>query len=149
MSADPWGPLLLQLVLILFSGWFAATEVAILSLNELKLRTDAEEGDKIAAKLLKLTEAPNKFLSTIQVCITLAGFLGAAFAAQAFSEPLMQWLVNLGVTLEAELLHTLCVVAITLILAYASPACPSASLIRSVTRCATFSSRSALKGKSA
>ena len=118
MSADPWGPLLLQLVLILFSGWFAATEVAILSLNELKLRTDAEEGDKVAAKLLKLTEAPNKFLSTIQVCITLAGFLGAAFAAQAFSEPLMQWLVNLGVTLEAELLHTLCVVAITLILAF-------------------------------
>ena len=118
MSADPWGPLLLQLVLILFSGWFAATEVAILSLNELKLRTDEEEGDKVAAKLLKLTEAPNKFLSTIQVCITLAGFLGAAFAAQAFSEPLMQWLVNLGVTLEAELLHTLCVVAITLILAF-------------------------------
>ena len=118
MSADPWGPLLLQLVLILFSGWFAATEVAILSLNELKLRTDAEEGDKVAAKLLKLTEAPNKFLSTIQVCITLAGFLGAAFAAQAFSDPLMQWLVNLGVTLEAELLHTLCVVAITLILAF-------------------------------
>ena len=118
MSADPWGPLLLQLVLILFSGWFAATEVAILSLNELKLRTDAEEGDKVAAKLLKLTEAPNKFLCTIQVCITLAGFLGAAFAAQAFSEPLMQWLANLGVTLEAELLHTLCVVAITLILAF-------------------------------
>ena len=118
MSADPWGPLLLQLVLILFSGWFAATEVAILSLNELKLRTDAEEGDKVAAKLLKLTEAPNKFLSTIQVCITLAGFLGAAFAAQAFSEPLMQWLVNLGVMLEAKLLHTLCVVAITLILAF-------------------------------
>ena len=118
MSADPWGPLLLQLVLILFSGWFAATEVAILSLNELKLRTDEEEGDKVAAKLLKLTEAPNKFLSTIQVCITLAGFLGAAFAAQAFSEPLMQWLANLGVTLEAELLHTLCVVAITLILAF-------------------------------
>ena len=59
MSADPWGPLLLQLVLILFSGWFAATEVAILSLNELKLRTDAEEGDKVAAKLVKLTEAPN------------------------------------------------------------------------------------------
>ena len=118
MSAEPWGPLLLVLVLILFSGLFAATEVAILSLNELKLRTDAEEGDKVAAKLLKLTEAPNKFLSTIQVCITLAGFLGAAFAAQAFSEPLMQWLVNLGVTLEAELLHTLCVVAITLILAF-------------------------------
>ena len=88
MSADPWGPILLQLVLILINGWFAATEVAILSLNEIKLRADAEEGDKMAAKLLKLCEAPNKFLSTIQVCITLAGFLGAAFAAEAFSDPL-------------------------------------------------------------
>ena len=96
MSADPWGPLLLQLVLILINGWFAATEVAILSLNEIKLRADAEEGDKVAAKLLKLTEAPNKFLSTIQVCITLAGFLGSAFAAEAFSDPLTQAILNAG-----------------------------------------------------
>ena len=118
VSADPWGPLLLQLVLILLSGWFAATEVAVMSLNEPKLREDAEAGDKAAAKILKLTEAPGKFLSTIQVCITLAGFLGAAFAAQAFSEPLAQWLVSVGVGLDAGPLHTLCVVAITLILAF-------------------------------
>ena len=118
MSADPWGPLLLQFVLILVNGWFAATEAAILSLNENKLRDDAEEGDKVAAKLLKLTEAPNKFLSTIQVCITLAGFLGAAFAAQAFTAPLSQWLVSVGVSLDAGLLHTLCVVVVTLILSF-------------------------------
>ena len=118
MSADPWGPLLLQLVLILINGWFAATEVAILSLNELKLRSDAEEGDKVAAKLLKLSEAPNKFLSTIQVCITLAGFLGSAFAAEAFSDPLAQWLLNAGVKMDPELLDTLCVVGITLVLSY-------------------------------
>ena len=118
MSADPWGPLLLQLVLILINGWFAATEVAILSLNEIKLRADAEEGDKTAAKLLKLTEAPNKFLSTIQVCITLAGFLGAAFAANAFTEPLAQLMLDAGVQMDAQLLHTLCMVAVTFILSY-------------------------------
>ena len=118
MSADPWGPLLLQLVLILLNGWFAATEVAILSLNELKLRADADEGDKTAAKLLKLSEAPNKFLSTIQVCITLAGFLGAAFAAEAFSDLLTQVLLNAGVQMDPELLDTLCVVGITLVLSY-------------------------------
>ena len=118
MSADPWGPLLLQLVLILINGWFAATEVAILSLNELKLRSDAEEGDKVAAKLLKLSEAPNKFLSTIQVCITLAGFLGSAFAAEAFSDPLAQAILNAGAKIDPELLDTLCVVGITLILSY-------------------------------
>ena len=118
MSADPWGPLLLQLILIFVNGWFAATEVAILSLNELKLRTDAEEGDKVAAKLLKLSESPNKFLSTIQVCITLAGFLGSAFAAEAFSDPLTQLLINAGLKLDPKLLDTLCVVLITLVLSY-------------------------------
>ena len=118
MSADPWGPLLLQLVLILINGWFAATEVAILSLNEIKLRADAEEGDKIAAKLLKLAEAPNKFLSTIQICITLAGFLGSAFAAEAFSDPLTQAILNAGVKIAPEVLDTLCVVGITLVLSF-------------------------------
>lgn len=118
MSADPWGPLLLQLVLILINGWFAATEVAILSLNELKLRTDAEEGDQVAAKLLKLSEAPNKFLSTIQICITLAGFLGAAFAAESFSDPLSQAILNAGAKIDPALLDTLCVVGITLVLAF-------------------------------
>ena len=118
MSADPWGPLLLQLALILVNGWFAATEVAILSLNETKLRTEAEEGDKVAAKLLKLSESPNQFLSTIQVCITLAGFLGSAFAAEAFSEPLGQLILNAGATIDPTLLHTLCVVGVTLILSY-------------------------------
>ena len=116
MSADPWGPLLLQLVLILINGWFAATEAAILSLNETKLRTDAEEGDKNAEKLLKLCEAPNKFLSTIQVCITLAGFLGAAFAAQAFADPLAKLIAGTGLQLDTALLHTLSVIGVTLIL---------------------------------
>ena len=115
---DPWGPLLLQLLLILVNGWFAATEVAVLSLNEVKLRHDAEEGDKVAAKLLKLNESPNHFLSTIQVCITLAGFMGSAFAAEAFSDPLAAWLVSLGVKLPVEVLDTLCVVGVTLILSY-------------------------------
>ncbi|MBQ4580428.1 MAG: HlyC/CorC family transporter [Clostridia bacterium] len=118
MSADPWGPLLLQLALILINGWFAATEVAILSLNELKLRTEAEEGDKVAAKLLKLSESPNQFLSTIQVCITLAGFLGAAFAAQAFSDPLTQLIQDSGAKIDPKLLETLCVVGITLVLSF-------------------------------
>ncbi|MGN0754375.1 MAG: hemolysin family protein [Aristaeellaceae bacterium] len=118
MSAAPWGPLLLQLVLIFINGWFAATEVAILSLNEAKLRADAEEGDKVAEKLLKLSEAPNKFLSTIQVCITLAGFLGSAFAAESFSDPLAQAILGAGAKIDPALLDTLCVVAITLILAF-------------------------------
>ena len=106
MSSDPWGgPLLLQLILILINGWFAATEVAVLSLSAVKLRHDAEEGDKVAEQLLHLAESPNRFLSTIQVCITLAGFLGSAFAADRFASRLAAWLVSLGVGLDPGTLN--------------------------------------------
>ena len=119
MSSDPWGgPLLLQLILILINGWFAATEVAVLSLSDAKLRHDAEEGDRVAEQLLRLAESPNRFLSTIQVCITLAGFLGSAFAADRFASRLASWLVSLGVGMDPSTLNAVCVVAITLILSY-------------------------------
>ncbi len=119
MSADPWGgPLLLQLVLILINGWFAATEVAVLSLNDAKLHHDAEEGDKVAAQLLRLSETPNKFLSTIQVCITLAGFLGSAFAADRFASRLAGAFIAAGAAIDPGVLNSICVVLITLILSY-------------------------------
>jgi len=115
---DPWGgPLLLQLILILINGWFAATEVAVLSVNEAKLRHDAEEGDRVAEQLLKMSESPNKFLSTIQVCITLAGFLGSAFAADQFASRLAE-AVKGFIPLEPTVLHGVCVVIITLILSF-------------------------------
>ena len=77
--------LLLQLVLILLNALFAATELAMVSINEKKVRAQAEDGDKKAKKLLQVIEDPNKFLSAIQVGITLAGFLGSAFAADTFA----------------------------------------------------------------
>lgn len=118
MSSDPWGgPLLLQLILILVNGWFAATEVAVLSVNEAKLRHDADEGDKKAEQLLQLSESPNKFLSTIQVCITLAGFLGSAFAADQFASRLAAVLEGF-IALEASTINSICVVIITLILSF-------------------------------
>lgn len=118
MSSDPWGgPLLLQLILILVNGWFAATEVAVLSVNEAKLRHDAEEGDRKAEQLLQLSESPNKFLSTIQVCITLAGFLGSAFAADQFASRLAKVLEGV-IALDAATLNSICVVIITLILSF-------------------------------
>ena len=69
---------------IFLNAFFAASEIAVVSLNSAKLRKMEEEGDKKAGRLLKLVEEPNAFLSTIQVGITLAGFLGSAFAADSF-----------------------------------------------------------------
>ncbi len=120
MDEGPLRQLLLQLVLILINAFFAASEIAVVSLNSNKLRKEAEDGDKSAARLLKLVEAPTSFLSAIQVCITLAGFLGSAFAAQNFSDRLVVWLVedlNFNL-LSREAIDTLAVVAITIILSF-------------------------------
>lgn len=66
--------ILLQLVLILLNAFFAATEIAVISLNEKKIKAKAADGDKKAIKMLKMIAAPTRFLSTIQIGITLAGF---------------------------------------------------------------------------
>ena len=86
--------LLLQLVLILLNAFFAATEIAVISLNENKVKALAEDGDKKASKMLKIIKDPTQFLSTIQIGITLAGFLGSAFAADNFSSRLTAKLVD-------------------------------------------------------
>ena len=80
--------IILQIILIALNAFFAATEIAVISLNEKKVRALAEDGNKKAVKMLKIIEEPTKFLSTIQIGITLAGFLGSAFAADNFAERL-------------------------------------------------------------
>ena len=91
---DIFYQLLLQFILILLNAFFAATEIAIISLNEKKVKARAEEGDKKAVKMLNIIKDPTKFLATIQIGITLAGFLGSAFAADNFAERLSGWLVT-------------------------------------------------------
>lgn len=112
--------LLLQLALIAVNALFAATEIAVISLNETKVRRMAEDGDKKAAGMLRMVTEPTGFLSTIQICITLAGFLGSAFAADNFSDKLVDWIVNdCGVTgISPSALDTVSVIIITLILSY-------------------------------
>ena len=85
---DIWGQLLLQFILIFLNAVFACAEIAVLSVNEAKITKLEENGSRSAKKLRKLTEQPAKFLSTIQVAITLSGFLGSAFAADNFAEDL-------------------------------------------------------------
>ena len=110
--------LLLQLVLIAFNAIFACAEIAVISMNENKLDKLAEQGDKRAKRLKKLTVQPAKYLATIQVAITLSGFLGSAFAAENFSDLIVDWLVGLGVSMPEKTLGTLVVIIITLILSY-------------------------------
>ena len=110
--------LLLQVILIALNAVFACAEIAVLSINETKLERMAEQGDKRAKRLFRLTNEPARFLATIQVAITLSGFLGSAFAADNFSEPLVDWILSKGVSIPYATLDTIAVILITLILSY-------------------------------
>ncbi len=112
--------LFLQLLLILLNAFFAATEIAFVSLNENKLKHQFEEGDKKAGKILKMVQEPTGFLSTIQIGITLAGFLGSAFAADSFSDGIVNWMIktfHFPPSARASL-DAVAVIVITLILSY-------------------------------
>ena len=111
-------PLLLQLFLILINAVFASAEISIISINDSKLALLNKSGDKRAQRLSELTEQPARFLATIQVGITLAGFLGSAFAADNFSGLIVNWLIGMGVSMSPSTLNTIVVISITLILSY-------------------------------
>lgn len=108
------------MVLIALNAVFASAEIAVLSVNEQKLERMADEGNKKAKRLYRITRDPARFLSTIQIAITLSGFLSSAFAADGFSDPLVDWMVKIGLKIPRETLETIAVVIITLILSYFS-----------------------------
>lgn len=110
--------LFFQVVLIALNAVFASAEIAVLSLNETKLERMAEQGNGRAKRLVRLTKEPARFLATIQVAITLSGFLGSAFAADNFSEPLVDWMINMGVSIPRATLDAGAVIFITLVLSY-------------------------------
>ncbi len=110
--------LVLQVLLIFVNAVFAGTEIAVISLNPIQLKKEAEDGDRKAQKLLKLVENQSSFLSTIQISITLAGFLGAAFSADVLSGHLVSWLQGLGCPGSVNLLNTLSVIFITIVISF-------------------------------
>lgn len=112
------GQLLLQLILILLNAIFACAEIAVISVSEAKLAKLEEQGDKRAKKLRRLKEQPSKFLSTIQIAITLSGFLGSAFAADNFASRIVEKVAETGIQVSADVLQTVAVILITLLLSY-------------------------------
>lgn len=110
--------ILLQVILIFLNAVFACAEIAVISMNENKLAKMVNEGDKRAIRLARLTKEPARFLATIQVAITLSGFLGSAFAAENFSDVLVESLLGLGVPIPEKTLNMAAVFLITVILSY-------------------------------
>ena len=122
-------PILLQVVLIALNAIFASAEAAFLSINSARIEKIIEEGNKKtrkkARRLQKLTKDSSRFLSTIQVAITLAGFLGSAFAADSFAAPLTTWFNGLPFMAKVafDVPEVAFVVIITLLLSFFSIVC--------------------------
>ena len=106
-------------ILILVNAFFAATEIAFISINDAKIEKQAKEGNKKAKQIRKMLKEPSKFLATIQIGITLAGFLSSAFAADAFADDLAPALQNL-IPLGLSVWKNISIVIITMILSYFS-----------------------------
>lgn len=121
MPDDSIGQIVLDLVIvlifILINAFFSATEMAVISLNDAKVKKQAEDGNKKARRVLKFIENPATFLATIQVGVTLAGFLSSAFAANRFTGRMTAWLDPDG---KYSWLATVCTVVVTVILSYFS-----------------------------
>lgn len=121
---DGDGSIILQVILIIIliaiNAFFAASEIALLQVNDSKMKKLAEDGNKKARAVLKLTENPGKLLSIIQVCVTLSGFLSSAFASDTFADLLTSGLVKLFPALQiyATATQSVSVVVITMVLSY-------------------------------
>ena len=117
--------LLLQLLflgfLILLNAFFASSEVALISLKPATVRRLGTEGGRRGRRLADLVGNSGRFLATVQVGVTFAGFMASAFAADTFSEPVTGWLYGLGFQfLSKKILGGVIMVAITILLSYIS-----------------------------
>jgi len=110
--------IVLQLVLIALNAIFACAEIAIISMDDARIEKLAQSGSAGGKRLKNLTSQPARFLATIQVAITLAGFMGSAFASENFAEMLSDWALVNWPNLNASLVNSVSVVVITLILSY-------------------------------
>ena len=111
---------ILLFVLIIINGFFSCAEIAVIQIGEGKLKKLSEEGNQKAKRLLKFKEDPSRFLSTIQVAITLAGFLSSAFASESYAGIVDQLVRRFFPALSLDVIHPFSIVLITMLLSYLS-----------------------------
>ena len=110
--------ILILVILILINAFFAASEIAFISLNDAKINKQAKEGNKKAVQIQKMLKNPSAFLATIQIGITLAGFLSSAFASDAFASELAPVLNKLMPFFSVYVWNTISIILITIILSF-------------------------------
>ena len=110
--------IIILIILIALNAFFAASEIAFISLNDAKIEKQAKEGSKKAKQIEKMIKTPSRFLATIQIGITLAGFLSSAFASEAFAEKLAPILYQLIPIINLGIWKSVSIILITIILSF-------------------------------
>ena len=110
--------LIILAVLIFLNAFFAASEIAFISLNDTKIEKQAKDGNKKAKQIEKMLKTPSKFLATIQIGITLAGFLSSAFASDTFTEKLAPILFQCMPFFSLGVWKSISIIIITIILSF-------------------------------
>ena len=110
--------LIILVILILLNAYFAASEIAFISLNDAKIEKQAKEGNKKAKQIEKMLKEPSKFLATIQIGITLAGFLSSAFASETFADMLAPILNSWIPAISIGVWKSISIIIITIILSF-------------------------------
>lgn len=109
---------IILVILITLNAFFAAAEIAFISLNDARIEKQAKEGNKKAKQIEKMLKSPSKFLATIQIGITLAGFLSSAFASDAFAERLAPVLYQIIPMISLAVWKSISIIIITIILSF-------------------------------
>ena len=110
--------IVILVVLILLNAYFAASEIAFISINDTKIEKQAKEGNKKAKQIKKMLKNPSEFLATIQIGITLAGFLSSAFASDVFADILAPALYKIFPMISIQVFKGISIVLITIILSF-------------------------------
>lgn len=110
--------IVILVVLILLNAYFAASEIAFISINDTKIEKQAKEGNKKAKQIQKMLKNPSEFLATIQIGITLAGFLSSAFASDVFADILAPALYKIFPMISIQVFKGISIVLITIILSF-------------------------------
>lgn len=110
--------IVILIFLILLNAFFAASEIAFISLNDARIEVQAKDGNKRAKLINKMLKDPSQFLATIQIGITLAGFLSSAFAVDTFADKVVPLFYTAIPSISIGTWRNIVIILITVILSY-------------------------------
>ncbi len=115
--------IVILIILILLNAFFAASEIAFISLNDARIEVQAKDGNKRAKLINKMLKDPSQFLATIQIGITLAGFLSSAFAVDTFADKVVPLFYTAIPSISIGTWRNIVIMLITVILSYFTLVC--------------------------